>query len=120
LTREELFEDMVAGAVDRLVAHIGSSIERIDFLVATAPDTDALSEEDLGPGDLPLGAVTPPTRRHRARLEIFRKPVEQLAGSREALPWTVFDVVVELVADYTNVPPEHVHPDYRGFHGRDD
>lgn len=111
---------MVADSVDRLITHIGKEIELLDFIVTMAPDAQMLAEDGLGPGELPLGSVTQPNRRHHARLEIFRKPVEMLAGSPEALPWTVFDVVVELVADYVNVPPEQVHPDYRGLRGRDD
>ncbi|WP_291277794.1 metallopeptidase family protein [Galactobacter sp.] len=120
LSRDELFEDMVSASVERLQAHVGDEISHLEFFVSMAPDADMLLEEKLGPGEFPLGSVTRPNRRHKARLEIFRKPVESLAGSREALPWTVFDVVVELVADYVSMPPEQIHPDYRGHHRRDD
>lgn len=111
---------MVGAAVERLQAHLGDEIKHLDFFVSMSPDGEMLMEDKLGPGEFPLGSVTRATRRRRARLEIFRKPVESLADSPEALPWTVFDVVVELVADYVSLPPEQIHPDYRGFHRRDE
>lgn len=114
LTRQERFEDLVTESAERLRERWGSKVERMSFEVAFVPDAEALSRAEAEGEAPPLGASLPGKRHDPPRVILFRRPIETVAGSTEALAWMVHDVVVELVAELLAMPPERVDPDYRG------
>ncbi len=61
----------------------------------------------------PLGAYTPATGTEPPTITVFRRVVEQSAGSPEELPDLVHDVVVEYTAEMLRVAPETLDPVYR-------
>lgn len=113
LTRQERFEDLVTESAERLRERWGSKVERMSFEVAFVPDELALLRAEAQGEAHPLGASLPGKRKEPPRVIVFRRPLETVAGSQEALPWLVHDVVVELVAELLAMPPERVDPDYR-------
>ncbi|RKW70881.1 hypothetical protein DWQ67_05845 [Galactobacter caseinivorans] len=114
LTRQERFEDLVTDSAERLRERWGTKVERMSFEVAFVPDAEALLRAEAEGEAPPLGASLPGRRQEPPRVIVFRRPLETVAGSAEALPWLVHDVVVELVAELLAMPPERVDPDYRG------
>lgn len=120
LNRRERFEDLVAESAERLRSRLGTRIDRIDFEVALVPERDALQRAAARDEAAPLGMTVGSRRGRQARVVVFRRPVETVAGSEAALPWLVHDVVVELVAELLQMDPEDVDPDYRGDAGPDE
>lgn len=93
----------------------------LDLAVDTVPrmrlsaDMTVLPEEIIDDGPVPLGRVVPAGvdsagRPTRARMVIFRMPIEERAqnpGERAELLGTV---LTALVANYLNLDPEDVDP----------
>ena len=93
----------------------------LDLAVDTVPrmrlsaDMTVLPEEIIADGPVPLGRVVPAGvdsagRPTRARMVIFRMPIEERAqnpGERADLLGTV---LTALVANYLNLDPEDVDP----------
>ena len=101
-------------SVDRLQARWGRKLGALEVDVALDPDEGSLARAAARADTPPLGSALSGTRQRVARLILFRRPIETLAGSPEALPWLVHDVVVELAAELLGLPPEDVDPGYRG------
>lgn len=118
-TRQEIFEDLVLAAAERITARRGAEVDRISFEVAIIPDEASLTKAAGQSQPPPLGAVFS-SRPHRPpRVVLFRRPLETVAGGRDELAWLINDVVVELVAEVLMVPPEELDPGYRGGPGPD-
>jgi hypothetical protein len=117
----EWLEDKVADAVDQLMPMWAEILDRVEFRVLMVPPESDPDELGFPPGAVPVGAVVQPNKFHGWRIEVFRKPTELLAESPENLPLTVFDAVIDLVADMMHVDPQDVHPAYgRSRPGFDD
>ncbi|MEK0127713.1 metallopeptidase family protein [Corynebacterium marquesiae] len=82
-----------------------------------SPDMTVLPDEIIADGPVPLGRVVPagvdsegqPTR---ARLVIFRMPIEQRASTSSERSELLGTVITALVANYLNLDPEEVDPRY--------
>ena len=82
-----------------------------------SPDMTVLPDEIIADGPVPLGRVVPagvdsaghPTR---ARLVIFRMPIEQRASTPSERSELLGTVITALVANYLNLDPEEVDPRY--------
>lgn len=107
-------------SAERLRERWGTKVDRISFEVAFVPDEASLRRAEAQGEAAPLGESVPGKRTRAPRVVLFRRPIETVAGSVEALPWLVHDVVVELVAELLMLPPEQVDPDYRGAPPEDD
>ncbi|MBG6083972.1 metallopeptidase family protein [Zhihengliuella flava] len=118
-TRGERFEDLVAESGMRLEQLHGTEVAGIDFRIGFVPDRDALDRAAARGEAPPLGQSlraqastgSGPTRELK-RVIVYRRPVEQLCPSPVVLPELVHDVVVELVAELMNLPPEQVDSTY--------
>jgi predicted Zn-dependent protease with MMP-like domain len=60
-----------------------------------------------------MGSYTPGVRGEAPMITVYRRVVEQTAGTREELQDLVHDVVVEYTAEMLGVPPETLDPVYR-------
>ena len=61
---------------------------------------------------VPLGSLVPATATSRARIVLFRRPIEHRAEGPAELAAVILAVLVDQVADLLGVPPAEVHPDY--------
>ena len=113
-TRAEVFDDLVLDAVERLERRWQAQLRDVEVGVEDVPPRTPVQDDD----PVPLGRAFPRTRTDKARIVVYRRPVELRASppERGAL---VHDVVVEQVADLLGLDPEEVDPDYGAF-GTDD
>ncbi|MEU6217448.1 metallopeptidase family protein [Streptomyces sp. NPDC047022] len=109
-SRAEVFADLVQDSVERLERH-WPQLADIDFLVLEVPRLD-------GPGDgwsdeaVPLGGTIEAHDGRRARVVVYRRPVEIRTKGRDERAALVHEVVVEQVAELLGLTPETVDPRY--------
>ncbi|MEV6740386.1 metallopeptidase family protein [Streptomyces sp. NPDC051104] len=109
-SRAEVFADLVQDSVERLERR-WPQLADIDFLVLEVPRLD-------GPGAgwseeaVPLGGTIPARDGRRARVVVYRRPVEIRTKGRDERAALVHEVVVEQVAELLGLTPETVDPRY--------
>lgn len=109
-SRADAFADLVQDSVDRLERR-WPQLADIDFLVLEVPRLD-------GPGRLwsdepvPLGGAMPAQDGRRARVVVYRRPVEIRSKGRDERAALVHEIVVEQVAELLGLTPETVDPRY--------
>lgn len=120
-SNSERFDMAVLEAYAPIQNAFAEQVAGLDLAVDTVPrmrlsaDMTVLPEEIIADGPVPLGRVVPAGvdsagRPTRARMVIFRMPIEERAqnpGEREELLGTV---LTALVANYLNLDPEDVDP----------
>jgi predicted Zn-dependent protease with MMP-like domain len=94
-------------AVGRLEGRWGEELEQVDVAVEDVPPSDPATWEG---GAVPLARVFPADGGERARLVVYRRPVEQRA--EDDLDDLVRQVVVEQVAELLGRSPDEVDPGY--------
>jgi hypothetical protein len=105
-----VFADLVQDSVERLERR-WPQLADIDFLVLEVPRLD-------GPGDgwideaVPLGGTIEARDGRRARVVVYRRPVEIRTKGRDERAALVHEVVVEQVAELLGLTPETVDPRY--------
>lgn len=104
-TRSQRFDGLVLDAVARLEPRWGEALAEVDVAVELVPPSDPSPWED---DVAPLGRVFPAEGGRRARLVVYRRPVE--ARADDDLPRLVHEVVVEQVASLLSRPPEDIDP----------
>jgi hypothetical protein len=109
-SRAEAFADLVQDSVDRLERR-WPQLADIDFLVLDGPrrDVPGLAGSD---DPVPLGGTMPARDGQRARVIVYRRPVEIRSKGRDERAALVHEVVVEQVADLLGLTPETVDPRY--------
>ncbi len=115
-SRAETFADLVQDSVERLERR-WPQLADIDFVVLEVP---RLERSDDGWGDevVPLGGSAAAREGRRARVVVYRRPVEIRSRGRDERALLVHEVVVEQVAEVLGLTPETVDPRYgeeRGF-----
>ncbi|MDR3082049.1 MAG: metallopeptidase family protein [Streptomyces sp.] len=109
-SRAEAFADLVQDSVDRLERR-WPQLAEIDFLVLEVPRLDGTGE-GWGEDVVPLGGTVPAREGRRARVVVYRRPVEIRTKGRDERAALVHEVVVEQVADLLGLTPETVDPRY--------
>ncbi|MGP0222695.1 metallopeptidase family protein [Paenarthrobacter sp. NCHU4564] len=110
-TRAERFDDMVLDSAERLQDMWGKQLDGVLFAVDEIPPN---LEQLVSAGTAaPMGAYTPGGRGEPPMITVYRRVVEQTAGTRDELQDLVHDVVVEYTAEMLGVPPETLDPVYR-------
>jgi hypothetical protein len=109
-SRAEAFADLVQDSVDRLERR-WPQLTDIDFHVLEVPRLDgprpAWSDEPV-----PLGTTLPAQDGRRARVVVYRRPVEIRSKGRDERAALVHEIVVEQVAELLGLTPETVDPQY--------
>ncbi|WP_345583129.1 metallopeptidase family protein [Streptomyces prasinosporus] len=109
-SRAEAFADLVQDSVERLERR-WPQLADIDFLVLEVPRLDgpgrAWSDEAV-----PLGGTVAAKDGRRARVIVYRRPVEIRTKGRDERASLVHEIVVEQVADLLGLSPETVDPRY--------
>ncbi|WP_189218001.1 MULTISPECIES: metallopeptidase family protein [Streptomyces] len=108
-SRAEVFADLVQDSVERLERR-WPQLDDIDFLVLEVPrlDPDSAWNDEA----VPLGGTIPARDGRRARVVVYRRPVEIRTKGREERAALVHEVVVEQVAELLGLTPETVDPRY--------
>ena len=106
-SRAQMFDDLVLDAVERLERLWARELANVDFLVEDVPpvpppgpSTDAVPFSRLE--NDPSG---------RARIVVYRRPLEIRAKDPEEMAYFVHETVVEEVANLLGVEPESVDPE---------
>ncbi|MGO1517842.1 MAG: metallopeptidase family protein [Arthrobacter sp.] len=116
-TRAERFEDLIAESAERLELLWGQPIASMEFTTELMPRSTSLDYSEASGRPVPLGRSWGATPRRLARVTIYRRPVEELAGSPMVLPEVVHLAVVEQVAELLLREPEEIDPDYHPWEG---
>lgn len=126
-SRAEKFDHLVLTAFAPIDARWHKRLTKLDIAVdevpkirARDPDTVNWPDEVVADGPVPLSRLVPADidRRGaatRARIVLFRRPLELRAKDPEDLADLVHDVLVHQVATYLGIEPEVVDPELGGF-----
>ena len=118
--RAEKFDAMVLEALEPIELRWGSELSDLDLAVDEVPEVDETSPDDVvwGQGVLadvgvPLAqlvpaGVDPEGLPSRARIVIYRRPLEARARDGADLADLLHEVLVEQVAEYLNIEPDAV------------
>ncbi|AEA27340.1 metallopeptidase family protein [Pseudonocardia benzenivorans] len=119
-TRAEKFDLLVLEALEPIELRWGPELAELDLAVDEVPEVDETSPDDVvwGAGVLadvgvPLAQLVPAGVDHaglpsRARIVIYRRPLEARARGGADLADLLHEVLVEQVAEYLNIEPDAV------------
>lgn len=118
-TRAERFDALVLEALEPIEERWSAELADLDVAVDDVPEvpagTRSAADDDavLGDGEVPLARLVPAgmDRRGavtRARIVLYRRPLEARALDGEDLADLLHDVLVEQVAGYLNVEPDTI------------
>ncbi|MDY3127505.1 MAG: metallopeptidase family protein [Corynebacterium sp.] len=122
-TRTQLFDMEVLEAYAAIHNSYAEELAGLDVAVDTVPrmrlraDMTMLPDDIVADGPVPIGRIVPaginsvgqPTR---ARMVIFRKPVETRCNNHEEREELLKAVITALVSNYLNIDPEVIDPDF--------
>jgi len=112
-SRAEQFDELVLRSLGRLESRWGDELDRIEIVVADAPDVavddvDGAASADAG---VPLGRADPARAEQPPRIVVHRRPIEARASGLRAREDLVHDVVVEQLAQLLGLSPDDIDPD---------
>lgn len=121
-TRGERFDELVLDVVEHLEERCGGRLEDVEFAVEDVPplstlqaaDPDVVLDETAG-GGVPLGRLLPGrllpgNGEQKARVVVYRRPLEARAVDRHDLAELVQDVLVDQVARLLGLDPDELDP----------
>ncbi|QCB27866.1 metallopeptidase family protein [Corynebacterium endometrii] len=120
-SRSQAFDLAVLDAYAPIQNAFAQQLSGLDLAVDTVPrmrlrsDMTIMPDEIIADGPVPLGRIVPAGidrqgRPTRARLVIFRMPIEQRCASDEEKAELLSTVLTALVANYLNVDPVEINP----------
>lgn len=123
-TRAQAFDRAVLDAYAPIYQMFPEQLTALDIAVDTVPrmrlraDMTVLPDEIFADGPVPLGRVIPAgidrhNRPTRARLVVFRMPVEERAANSAQCAELLHVVMTSLVATYLNLDPRDIDPDFQ-------
>ncbi|MEU1708049.1 metallopeptidase family protein [Streptomyces sp. NPDC005706] len=110
-SRAEVFADLVQDSVERLERR-WPQLADMDFLVLEVPRLEGRGTDAWEDEAVPLGGIIPAREGRRARVVVYRRPVEIRTKGRDERAALVHEVVVEQVAELLGLTPETVDPRY--------
>ncbi|OZE84521.1 exonuclease [Rhodococcoides fascians] len=121
-SRAEKFDRLVLDAFARIDHRWHDKLSKLDIAVDDVPKIRALDPESVtwppevvAEGPVPLSRLVPAGidkrgETTRARVVLFRRPLERRAKHPEDLENLLFEVLVEQVATYLGIDPDEVDP----------
>jgi predicted Zn-dependent protease with MMP-like domain len=121
-SRAEKFDRLVLEAFARIDHRWHEKLSKLDIAVDEVPKIRALDPESVtwppevvAEGPVPLSRLVPAGidkrgETTRARVVLFRRPLERRAKHPEDLEDLLFEVLVEQVATYLGIDPDEVDP----------
>ncbi|MEU4112431.1 metallopeptidase family protein [Streptomyces sp. NPDC048208] len=110
-SRADAFADLVRDSVERLERR-WEQLAEVEFLVMEVPRLEGTGEGAPDDEGVPLGGIIPARDGRRARVVVYRRPIEIRTKSRDERAELVHEVVVEQVAELLGLTPETVDPRY--------
>jgi predicted Zn-dependent protease with MMP-like domain len=112
-TPTERFDGIVLDVVEHVEQRWRDRLTTLDFAVEEVPPAGEVSgyEDEIVSGGVPLARLFSPAAGRRARIVLYRRPLELRALDREDLEDLVHDIVVEEVAHFLGLDPHDVDPD---------
>ena len=119
-TRAERFDAMVLEALEPIEHRWGAELTDLDLAVDDVPEVDQTSPDEvvwqagvLADVGVPLAqlvpaGVDPEGLPSRARIVLYRRPLEARARGGADLADLLHEVLVEQVAEYLNIEPDAV------------
>jgi predicted Zn-dependent protease with MMP-like domain len=119
-TRAERFDAMVLEALEPIEQRWGAELTELDLAVDEVPEVDETSPDEvvwqagvLADVGVPLAqlvpaGVDPEGQPSRARIVLYRRPLEARARGGADLADLLHEVLVEQVAEYLNIEPDAV------------
>jgi predicted Zn-dependent protease with MMP-like domain len=119
-TRAEKFDAMVLEALEPIELRWGTELADLDLAVDEVPEVDETSPDDvaweqgvLADVGVPLAQLVPAGldpdgMPSRARIVLYRRPLEARAKGGADLADLLHEVLVEQVAEYLNIEPDAV------------
>jgi predicted Zn-dependent protease with MMP-like domain len=119
-TRAERFDAMVLEALEPIEQRWGAELTELDLAVDDVPEVDETSPDEvvwqagvLADVGVPLAqlvpaGVDPEGLPSRARIVLYRRPLEARARGGADLADLLHEVLVEQVAEYLNIEPDVV------------
>ena len=119
-TRAERFDAMVLEALEPIEHRWGAELTDLDLAVDDVPEVDETSPDDvvwaqgvLADVGVPLArlvpaGVDPEGLPSRARIVLYRRPLEARARGGEDLADLLHEVLVEQVAEYLGIEPDAI------------
>ncbi|MQA61595.1 MAG: exonuclease [Actinophytocola sp.] len=115
-SRSEQFDAIVVEALEPIEARWAGELDKLDVAVDEVPDVRRTARGESGEGvlhdgEVPLSRLVPvgvdrngvPTR---ARIVLYRRPLEARAKEPGEMAELVHDVLIEQVATYLGIDPE--------------
>ena len=123
-SRRQAFDRAVLEAYSPLYGIYQKELSNLDIAVDTVPrmrlsaDLAILPDEITADGHVPLGRVIPPAidtkgNPTRARIVIFRMPIEQRVTNAVERHELLTHVLTSLVANYLNIDPRDIDPGFQ-------
>ncbi|TQN30429.1 putative Zn-dependent protease with MMP-like domain [Haloactinospora alba] len=106
-SRAQIFDDLVLDAVERLERVWARELANVEFLVEDVPRVLLGSSVEDG---IPFSRLDR-TGPGRARITVYRRPVEIRTREPEEMAYLVYDAVVEEVANLLGLEPEAIDPE---------
>jgi predicted Zn-dependent protease with MMP-like domain len=114
-TPTQRFDGIVLDAVEHVESRWHDRLATVDFAVEEVPPIEGEAcEDEISSAGVPLARLLASGADHRARIVIYRRPLELRAIDREDLEDLVHDIVVEEVAHFLGLDPAEVDPDGYG------
>ena len=119
-SRAEKFDASVLEALEPIELRWGSELEELDLAVDEVPEVEKTSPEEvvwgsgvLADAGVPLAQLVPAGVDQqglpsRARIVLYRRPLEARARGGADLGELLHEVLVEQVAEYLNISPDAV------------
>ena len=111
----EVFEELVADALDSLPEEIAAAMENVEVVVEDEPSPGDLARLPRGHTLLGLYHGVPLTNRYGYgntmpdKISIFRGPITRVARTREAIREQVRRTVIHEVAHHFGISDERLH-----------
>jgi len=113
----EVFEQLVAEAIESLPQQIQDSLENIDIVVADEPTPEQLGHRDMERGETLLGLYEgiPLTQRTYGysgvmpdKITIFQKPIEKISRSNARIITEIQHVVKHEIAHHFGIDDDRL------------
>jgi predicted Zn-dependent protease with MMP-like domain len=106
-SRAERFDALVIEALEPIEARWRTELTQLDVAVDDVPDVQVEGEDGVvEDGNVPLARLLPAGSDQRARIVLYRRPLEARAKDGADLADLVHEVLVEQVANYLGLDPD--------------